>query len=140
MNRARNRIKLAVDISDLPNVAADFKRMQERPSVKKLLAHEKEVNEHFADAVTEKQKYPPVPYGFKSCSPILPPLCSFFLRFELSAAPGIQLLQLANDVLFPHRNTQCSGYRVRRMVGRLVSTCDEANGCRPSHIHRRLGD
>ena len=32
----------------LPNVAAHFKRMQERPSVKKLLAYEKEVNEGFA--------------------------------------------------------------------------------------------
>ena len=29
-------------------VAAHFKRMQERPSVKKLLAYEKEVNEGFA--------------------------------------------------------------------------------------------
>jgi len=31
-----------------PNIVAHFKRMQERPSVKKLLAHEKEVNEGFA--------------------------------------------------------------------------------------------
>jgi glutathione S-transferase len=30
-----------VDISDFPNVAAHFKRMQERPSVKKLLAYER---------------------------------------------------------------------------------------------------
>jgi len=29
---------LEVDISGFPNVAAHFKRMQERPSVKKLLA------------------------------------------------------------------------------------------------------
>jgi hypothetical protein len=29
---------------------AHFKRMQERPSVTKLLAHEKEVNEWFAKA------------------------------------------------------------------------------------------
>jgi hypothetical protein len=34
-----------VDISGFPNVAAHFKRIQERPSVKKLLAYEKEVNE-----------------------------------------------------------------------------------------------
>ena len=31
-----------------PNVLAHFKRMQERQSVKKLLAYEKEVNEGFA--------------------------------------------------------------------------------------------
>jgi glutathione S-transferase len=30
-----------------PNVAAELKRMQQRPSVKKLLAYEKEVNEGF---------------------------------------------------------------------------------------------
>ena len=34
--------------SGFPNVAAHFQRMQERPSVKKLLAYEKEVNEGFA--------------------------------------------------------------------------------------------
>jgi len=37
-----------VSIADFPNVTAHFKRMQERPSVKKLLAFEKEVNEGFA--------------------------------------------------------------------------------------------
>jgi glutathione S-transferase len=30
------------NISGFPNVAAHFKRMQERPSVKKLLAYKKE--------------------------------------------------------------------------------------------------
>ncbi len=44
----RRAIQLEVDISGFPNVAAHFKRMQERPSVKKLLAYEKEVNEGFA--------------------------------------------------------------------------------------------
>jgi hypothetical protein len=39
---------LEVDLSGFPNVASHFKRMQERPSVKKLLAYEKEVNEGFA--------------------------------------------------------------------------------------------
>jgi hypothetical protein len=39
-----------VDISGFPNVAAHFKHMQERLSVKKLLAFEKEVNEGFAKA------------------------------------------------------------------------------------------
>jgi glutathione S-transferase len=34
--------ELEVNISGFPNVAAHFKRMQERPSVKKLLAYEKE--------------------------------------------------------------------------------------------------
>jgi glutathione S-transferase len=34
----RRAIQLQVDISGFPNVAAHFKRMQERPSVKKLLA------------------------------------------------------------------------------------------------------
>jgi hypothetical protein len=37
-----------VDISGFPSVMAHFKRMRERPSVKKLLAYEKEVNERFA--------------------------------------------------------------------------------------------
>ena len=106
MNRARNRIELAVDISDLPNVAADFKRMQERPSVKKLLAHEKEVNEHFADAFTEKQSIFPCLTDSRVVPQSFLPFSSFFLRFERSAAPGIQLLQLANDVLSLHRNTQ----------------------------------
>ena len=44
----RRATQLGVDISGFPNVAAHFKRMQERPSVKKLLAYEKEVNERFA--------------------------------------------------------------------------------------------
>jgi len=39
---------LEVDLSGFPNVTADFKRMQERPSVKKLIAYEKEVNEGFS--------------------------------------------------------------------------------------------
>ena len=53
-----------------PNVAAHFKRMLERPSVKKLLADEKEVNEGFANtayhrlsqthAVAEKWKSEPL--------------------------------------------------------------------------------
>jgi hypothetical protein len=37
-----------VDISGFLNVATHFKRMLERPSVKKLLAFEKEVSESFA--------------------------------------------------------------------------------------------
>ena len=44
----RRATQLGVSISDFPNVAAHFKRMQERASVKKLLAYEKEVNEEFA--------------------------------------------------------------------------------------------
>ncbi len=39
---------LGVDISGFPNVTAHFKRCWKRPSVKKLLAYEKEVNEGFA--------------------------------------------------------------------------------------------
>ncbi|HWP57660.1 MAG TPA: hypothetical protein VNL14_07225 [Candidatus Acidoferrales bacterium] len=37
-----------VDISGFANVAAHFKRMLERPSVKKLFAYEQELNERFA--------------------------------------------------------------------------------------------
>jgi glutathione S-transferase len=44
----RRASQLGVSVSDFPNVAAHFKHMQERPSVKKLLAYEKEVNEGFA--------------------------------------------------------------------------------------------
>lgn len=44
----RRATQLGVDISSFPNVVAHFKRMQDRPSVKKLLAFEKEVNERFA--------------------------------------------------------------------------------------------
>jgi glutathione S-transferase len=44
----RRAIQLEVDLSGFPNVAAHFKRMQGRPSVKKLLAFEKEVQEKFA--------------------------------------------------------------------------------------------
>jgi glutathione S-transferase len=43
----RRATQLNVDISGFPNVAAHFKRMPERPSVKKLLAYEKDVNEGF---------------------------------------------------------------------------------------------
>jgi hypothetical protein len=35
------RHQLEVHLSGFPNVAAHFKRMQEHPSVKKLLAYEK---------------------------------------------------------------------------------------------------
>ncbi|MSP41229.1 MAG: glutathione S-transferase family protein [Deltaproteobacteria bacterium] len=44
----RRATQLEVDISSFPNVVAHFKRMQERASVQKLLAYEKEVNEGFA--------------------------------------------------------------------------------------------
>ncbi len=44
----RRATQLKVDISGFANVAAHFKRMQKRPSVKKLVAYEKEVNEGFA--------------------------------------------------------------------------------------------
>ena len=44
----RRATQLEVDISGFPSVMAHYKRMQERPSVKKLLAYEKEVNEGFA--------------------------------------------------------------------------------------------
>lgn len=44
----RRATQLGVDIAGFPNVVAHFKRMQERPSVKKLLAYEQEVNEMFA--------------------------------------------------------------------------------------------
>lgn len=46
----RRATQLGVDISGFPAVAAHFKRMQERPSVKQLVAYEKEVNEKFAAA------------------------------------------------------------------------------------------
>ena len=46
--RTTLKIVKKVDISDFPNVAAHFKRIPERPSVKKLPAYEKEVNEEFA--------------------------------------------------------------------------------------------
>ena len=36
-----------MDSSGFSNVTAHFKRMQERPTIKKLLAYEKEVNEGF---------------------------------------------------------------------------------------------
>lgn len=44
----RRATQLGVDISKFLNVTAHFKRMQERPSVKKLIAFEKDVNERFA--------------------------------------------------------------------------------------------
>jgi glutathione S-transferase len=44
----RRAIQLKVNISGFPNVTAHFNRMQERSSVKKLLAYEKELNERFA--------------------------------------------------------------------------------------------
>ena len=44
----RRATQLGVGLADFPNVTAHFQRMQERPSVKKLLAYEKEVNEGFA--------------------------------------------------------------------------------------------
>ena len=44
----RRATQLNVDSSGFPNVTAHFKRMQERPSVKKALAYEKELNEKFA--------------------------------------------------------------------------------------------
>jgi glutathione S-transferase len=44
----RRVTQLGVDLSGFPNVMAHFKRMQERPSVKKLLALEKEVQERLA--------------------------------------------------------------------------------------------
>jgi len=44
----RRATQLGVGLSDFANVTAHFQRMQERPSVKKLLAYEKEVNEGFA--------------------------------------------------------------------------------------------
>ena len=43
----RRATQLGVDLSGFGNVAAHFKRMLERPSVKKLLAYEKEVQEGF---------------------------------------------------------------------------------------------
>ena len=45
---SRRATQLGVDISGFPNVAAHFKRTQERPRVKKLLVFEKEVNDGFA--------------------------------------------------------------------------------------------
>jgi glutathione S-transferase len=46
---SRRAGQLDVDLSGFRNVAAHFQRMQERPSVKKLLAFEKEVQERFAN-------------------------------------------------------------------------------------------
>ncbi|HEY2987266.1 MAG TPA: glutathione S-transferase family protein [Candidatus Binatia bacterium] len=45
----RRATQLEVDLSGFPNVAAHFKRMQERPSFKKLLGLEKEMQERFAN-------------------------------------------------------------------------------------------
>ncbi len=45
----RRSTQLGVDVSGFHNVMGHFKRMLERPSVKKLLAYEKEVQEGFAD-------------------------------------------------------------------------------------------
>ena len=42
------RYQLEVEISGFSNVAAHFKRMQDRPSIKRRLAYEKKVNEGFA--------------------------------------------------------------------------------------------
>ncbi len=44
----RRSKQLGVEISDFSNVTAHFVRMHERPSVKKFLGYEKEVNEAFA--------------------------------------------------------------------------------------------
>ena len=44
----RRATQLEVDISGFPSVMAHYKRMLERPSVKKLNAYENEVNETFA--------------------------------------------------------------------------------------------
>jgi len=46
----RRATQLGVDISGFANVAAHTRRMEQRPSVKKFLAFEKEVNEGFARA------------------------------------------------------------------------------------------
>jgi hypothetical protein len=40
-------IRTRLDPEAAPKIAAHFERMQERPSVKKLLAYENEVNERF---------------------------------------------------------------------------------------------
>jgi hypothetical protein len=49
LNRMRSpRHPVGVDISGFLNVVAQFKRMQESSSVKKLLAYEQEVDEGFA--------------------------------------------------------------------------------------------
>ena len=48
----RRATQLGVDLSGFPNVTAHFKRMQERPNVKKLIAYEKEVNERFAKSAS----------------------------------------------------------------------------------------
>ena len=64
--------------SDFPNVAAHFKRMLERPSVKKVLAYEKEVNEDFAKtawATIELRRHAQLPR-------------SESLRPRLAPAPG----------------------------------------------------
>lgn len=45
----RRATQLGVDLSGFPKVVAHFKRMQERPSVKKLLAFEKDVQERFVN-------------------------------------------------------------------------------------------
>ena len=44
----RRATQMGVDISGFPNVTAHFKRMQERASVKKLLAYDKELSQAFA--------------------------------------------------------------------------------------------
>lgn len=44
----RRATQLGVTVSGFPNVEAHFKRMQERSSVKKLFAYEKELSEGFA--------------------------------------------------------------------------------------------
>ena len=44
----RRATQLDVDIAGFPSVTAHFKRMQERPSVEKLIAFENDVNQKFA--------------------------------------------------------------------------------------------
>jgi glutathione S-transferase len=46
----RRAAQLGVDASGFAHVAAHFRRIAERPSVKKLLAYEQELNERFAGA------------------------------------------------------------------------------------------
>jgi glutathione S-transferase len=46
----RRGLQFDLDLSEFPSCAAHFERMKSRPSVRKVLAYEKSVQEEFAGA------------------------------------------------------------------------------------------
>ncbi len=57
----RRATQLEVDISGFPNVVAHFKRMQERPSVKKLLAYKRSERRVCQNSLGELRRYTQLP-------------------------------------------------------------------------------